>query len=188
MSRRSPIWNVAKSVPQRSTHLHHQYYKANPDTGQIYIHEIQRDALIMKRRLSLTYNQNTNLGTSRHGYKTNCYGSPQWSQVGYGCHFSLVIKHVPVKTISVSKSHYQAWKFHKKQKRTHLNCLCGPLRNVLDSKLRILPELYRNTNGAGFPSTNLMIRRKDAKDMRYPSVKQIANPVTLYMWKAVARR
>jgi hypothetical protein len=62
---------------------------------------------------------------------------------------------------------------------SHLNCLCGPERNMLDIRDKTFPELYRNTNGAGFPSTSLTIRRKDMKDIRYPKVKHVAKPMTL---------
>ena len=49
---------------------------------------------------------------------------------------------------------------------THCICLLGPLKNPLEHRLSKFPELYKKTNGAGFPSINLMINRKDRKDIR----------------------
>ncbi len=64
-----------------------------------------------------------------------------------------------------------------------LNCLCGPDKNVEDNNDSKLPDVYKKTKGAGFPSTNLKMSRSDMKLMRYPAVKQIANPMTLYRRK-----
>jgi hypothetical protein len=61
-----------------------------------------------------------------------------------------------------------------------LNCLAGPERKVEDNSDSKLPEVYKKTKGAGFPSTNLKMSRSDTKLIRYPAVKQIANPMTLY--------
>jgi hypothetical protein len=47
-----------------------------------------------------------------------------------------------------------------------LNCLDGPDRNVEDNNDSKLPDVYRKTKGAGFPSTNLKMRRSDMKLIR----------------------
>lgn len=47
-----------------------------------------------------------------------------------------------------------------------LNCRLGPDRNMDDMSESMLPEEYKKTNGAGFPSTSLMKRRKDMKVIR----------------------
>ena len=60
-----------------------------------------------------------------------------------------------------------------------LNCRFGPERNMDDINDMIFPEVYKKTNGAGFPSTNLMNRRKDMNVIKYPHVKHIPNPMIL---------
>ena len=60
-----------------------------------------------------------------------------------------------------------------------LNCRFGPERNMDDINDMIFPEVYKKTKGAGFPSTNLMNRRKDMNVIKYPHVKHIPNPMIL---------
>jgi len=47
-----------------------------------------------------------------------------------------------------------------------LNCRCGPDKNTDDIRDNMLPDVYKNTNGAGFPSTSLMNSRNDINVIR----------------------